>query len=36
MIPNEVDELKNAAPGSVVTVSLPALIKSASTSSRRG
>ncbi len=27
MIPNEVDELKNAAPGSVVTVSLPALIK---------
>jgi len=36
MIPNEDDEQKNAAPGKVVTVSLPALIRSASRSSRRG
>src|SRR5271169_6048156 len=36
MIPNEDDEEKNAAPGNVVTVSLPALIRSASRSSRRG
>src|SRR6201993_1221903 len=36
MIPNEDDEQKNAAPGNVVTVSLPALIRSASRSSRRG
>src|ERR1700757_1405529 len=35
MIPNEYDEQKNAAPGNVVTVSLPALIRSASRSSRR-
>src|ERR1700741_3140239 len=36
MIPNEDDEQKNAAPGNVVTVSLPALIRSASRFSRRG
>src|ERR1700743_75312 len=36
MIPKEVDDPKYAAPGNAVTVSLPALIRSASRSSRLG
>ena len=36
IMPNESDESKNDAPGSTVTVSLPALIRSASSSPSYG